>query len=108
VRRSYEVIAAAVALASSASLRVGEIDRVYRSEAFPWIEPRPGEGVPEDSIAHDNDLNPGQISEMEECDPETWLGEFAARKVDILSEQMLVQAGGWATVLLHAELNEDG
>jgi Zn-dependent peptidase ImmA (M78 family) len=85
-------------------LRAGKIDRVYRSEAFPWIEPRRGQPVPEDSIAFDCGLGPGQISEMEECDPEIWLGEFAARQVEVLSEQVLAQAGGWATVLLQAEL----
>ena len=88
-------------------LHAGRIDRIYRSEAFPWIEPRRGRPVPEDSIASDSGLVPGQISEMEECDPETWLGEFGARKVETLNEQVLAQAGGWATVLLHAELSDD-
>ena len=45
---------------------------------------------------------------MEECDSEVWLGTSAARKVDILSEQVLAQRDGWAMILLHAELNEAG
>lgn len=88
-------------------LHRGRIDRVYRSEDFPYIEPWRGQPVPSDSTAFDSDLAPGQISEMEECDPETWLGEYALRQVDVLSEQVLVQAGGWATVLLHAEMSDE-
>lgn len=88
-------------------LRSGKIDRVYRSEAFPWIEPRRGQPAPLDSIASDSGLVPGHVSETEECDPETWLGAFGALKVEVLSEQVLAQAGGWATVLLHAELSDD-
>lgn len=85
-------------------LHRGRIDRVYRSEQFPWIEPRPGQPAPVDSIAHGHRLQPGEISEMEECDPETWLGDSGARRVEVLSEQVLVQQSGWATVLLHVEL----
>jgi hypothetical protein len=43
---------------------------------------------------------------MEECEPDTWLSYSGARKVEALSEQVLVQQGGYATVLLHAELAE--
>jgi hypothetical protein len=43
---------------------------------------------------------------MEECDPETWLGASAARKVEVLSEQVLVQRGDWTIVLLHDEMAE--
>jgi hypothetical protein len=45
---------------------------------------------------------------MEECEPDTWLGEFAARQVEVLSEQVLVQTRSRATVLLHAELSDGG
>lgn len=87
-------------------LHRGLIDRMYRPETFPWIEPRRGQPVPEDSIASVHRLQPGQISEMEECEPETWFGERSARGVEVLSEQLHVQQNGWATVLLHAELAE--
>jgi Zn-dependent peptidase ImmA (M78 family) len=88
-------------------LHGGRIDRIYRSEDFPWIEPRPGQPVPEDSIGSGHRLRPGECSDMEECAPESWLGERAARRVDALSEQVLEQQNGWATVLLHAELREE-
>ena len=82
----------------------GRIEQAYRPDDFPWIEPNIGQAVPQDSIAHDHRLLPGRTTPMEECDPETWLGSYGARKVDVLSEQVLTQRDGWAMVLLHAEL----
>lgn len=87
-------------------LHRGLIDRIYRPECFPWIEPRRGQPVPEDSIASGHHLQPGQISEMEECEPETWFDERGVRGVEVLSEQIHVQQNDWATVLLHAKLTE--
>ena len=87
-------------------LHRGLIDRIYRPEGFPWIEPRRGQAVAPESIASGHNFQPGQISEMEECDPETWLGEYNARGVEVLCEQLLAQQNGWATILLHAELAE--
>lgn len=87
-------------------LHNGLIDRLYRPHDLPWIEPRPGNPVPEDSLAAEHGLAPGTISAMAECEPETWLGQSSARKVEVLSEQLLAQQGGYATVLLHAELTE--
>ena len=80
------------------------IEQAYRPADFPWIEPSIGQPVPQDSIAHDHRLLPGQNTVVEECDPETWLGSTGARKVEVLSEQVLAQRDGWAMVLLHAEL----
>lgn len=88
-------------------LNGGRIDRIYRSEDFPWIEPRSGQPVPEDSLASEHRLRPGECSGMEECEPKTWLGERGARRVEVLSEQVLAQQNGWATILLHAELGEE-
>ena len=82
----------------------GRIEQAHRPDDFPWIEPNIGQPVPQDSLAHDQRLLPGQTTALEECDPETWLGSSAARKVETLSEQVLAQRDGWAMVLLHAEL----
>ena len=87
-------------------LHNGLIDRTYRGDGFPWIEPRYRQPAPADSIATGHDLQPGQYSDMEECDPESWLGDYGARKVEVLSEQILAQQSGWATILLHAEMSE--
>nr|WP_166181171.1 ImmA/IrrE family metallo-endopeptidase [Altererythrobacter segetis] len=89
-------------------VRNGKIEQAYRPDDFPWIEPRIGEPIPDDSIVHDHRLLPGQITAMEECDPETWLGASAARKVELLSEQVLAQKNDWSMVLLHAEIVESG
>ncbi|WFL78269.1 ImmA/IrrE family metallo-endopeptidase [Altererythrobacter arenosus] len=89
-------------------LKDGHIDRTYRPDDFPWVEPRIGTQVPYDSIASDHRLMPGELSEVEECDPETWLGERASRSVEVLCEQILCQRNGYATILLHAELGEEG
>lgn len=82
------------------------VDRLYRPDDFPWIQPRIGEAIPEDSIASDHRLAPGAISEMEECEPEAWLGPSGASRVEVLSEQVLSQQRGYATILLHAEIAE--
>ncbi len=108
---SKEAMARSYAEAHRATLAVvivqnGRIDRMYRPDDFPWIEPARGGAVPNDSIAFDHGLAPGAISEMEECEPETWLGYSGRRKVEVLSEQVLSQEHGYATVLLHAELSE--
>jgi len=87
-------------------LHDGLINRTYRGDGFPWIEPRYRQPAPTDSIAAGHDLRPAQYSDMEECDPETWLGSSGARRVEVLCEQLFVQQNGWATILLHAEMNE--
>lgn len=86
--------------------RNGRIEQAYRPDDFPWIDPRIGGPVPDNSIADGHRLLPGQTTPMEECDPEVWLGSSAARKVEILSEQVLAQTDGWAMILLHAEIGE--
>ena len=87
-------------------LHDGCIDRIYRNKDFPWIEPRYSQPTPADSIATGHDLHPGQYSDMEECDPETWLGSSGARRIEVLCEQIFVQQNGWATILLHAEMSD--
>jgi Zn-dependent peptidase ImmA (M78 family) len=87
-------------------VRDGRIEQAHRPDGFPWIEPRIGEPVPDDSIALGHQLLLGQTTPMEECDPETWLGSAGARKVEVLSEQVLAQKDDWAMILLHAELPE--
>lgn len=87
-------------------LHDGLINRTYRGDGFPWIEPRYRQPAPTDSIAAGHNLKPAQYSDMEECDAETWLGSSGARRVEVLCEQIFVQQNGWATILLHAEMNE--
>jgi Zn-dependent peptidase ImmA (M78 family) len=81
--------------------------RVYRPGHFPWIEPRLGRRVPQESISFAHRLQPGELSEIEECEPETWFGEHAARRVEVTTEQLLGQSQGYAMLLLHAELTDE-
>ncbi|WP_293988371.1 ImmA/IrrE family metallo-endopeptidase [Sphingomonas sp.] len=92
--------------------RLGRIVRIYRNERhFPWIVPSVGGPIPPGSIGHSFGLEPGKFSEIEECDADTWLSECDVRRVEILTEQLLAQRGGFAMLLLHAEVSdkdEDG
>lgn len=45
------------------------------------------------------------MSELEECDPATWLSERDAGRAELLLEQVLGQAN-FAMVLLHVELSD--
>lgn len=87
-------------------LHRGRIKRFYKPDDFPFIDVSIGSEVPEDSIANGNELVSAETSELEECDPAIWLGEWSQRQVVTLSEQVMRQCDGHAMVLLHAELIE--
>ncbi|MFM6931088.1 MAG: hypothetical protein ACKOUT_02455, partial [Novosphingobium sp.] len=72
-----------------------------------WIEASVHSPVPAGSIYYDRRLLPGDMSSPEECDPELWLGTSAARKVEVLTEQVLGQKNGFAILMLHAEMRDD-
>ena len=83
------------------------IERIYRKpDVFPWIEPGRGTNVPPDSIAADDPPAAKGISEIVECEIDVWLSDYAARSVEALTEQVMWQSQGYATILLHAELGE--
>lgn len=85
-------------------LHHGRIKRFYKMDDFPFIDVRIGSEVPEESVASGYELASAETSELEECDPAMWLGEWSQRQVETLSEQVMSQRGGHAMVLLHAEL----
>lgn len=87
--------------------RYGKIARFYRGEDFPWLACRASEPVPFGSIANDASLEVGQYSEIEEVDPDVWMDDREAEKVAALTEQLLVQRGGFAMILLLAELGDE-
>lgn len=84
-------------------LRDGCVDRIYRPDTFPWIEPAIGQPVPTDSLAASRQLSPREIAPIEECEPDVWFGERAAARIDVATEQVLGQSGGYAMVLLRVE-----
>lgn len=88
-------------------IRDGKVLRLYRNErTFPWIEATVHSHVPARSIYHDRRLLPGNMSLPEECEPELWLGTSAARKIEVLTEQVLGQKNGFALLMLHAEMRD--
>lgn len=89
-------------------LRHGKVLRSYRgTDSFPWIDVGLGAAVPAASIAREHDLQPGEASSSEECEPELWLDGRGARRVEVMTEQVLAQGSGCALLLLHAELRDD-
>jgi len=86
----------------------GRVVRMYRNaELFPWIDAQWGSGVPTGSAWHERAWQPGEVSQVEECEPEVWLSTSSARRVEVLTEQVLGQVNGRAMILLHAELAGD-
>jgi hypothetical protein len=68
-------------------LRHGRIERIYRDpEIFPWIVPRAGASAPVGSLASDATPIAGKLSEVDDCEPDVWLGEGDANRVDVLTE----------------------
>ncbi|WP_072384406.1 ImmA/IrrE family metallo-endopeptidase [Novosphingobium sp. NDB2Meth1] len=105
---SKEAMARVYVTASRADIAVlilqhGRILRVYRSAEFPWIQVPIGQPVPNGSIAAGSNHEPGERTEIEECEPETWLSARACADVEVMTEQVLGQAGGFAMVLLRVE-----
>lgn len=86
-------------------LHRGVVTRVYRNPEFPWINVRIGQVAPSDSIASIA-RSAALMSELEECDPATWLSERDCGRTELLLEQVLGQAHEYAMVLLHAELTD--
>lgn len=88
-------------------IRNGSVLRHYRSpNSFPWIDTGPGQRVPPGSIYHEG-YGVHAASQVTECEPEIWLSDHEARKVDILTEQVLGQKNGFSLLLLLAELADD-
>ena len=77
--------------------------RVYRRlDDFPWITATIGQPVPSESLAA-TPLLPGEFSDIEECDADTWFDSRAAARIDVVTEQVFGQNGGYAMVLLRVE-----
>ena len=87
-------------------LQHGRLARVYRHSDMPWIERSFGTETPTDSIASGHLLKPGELSDIEECDPDLWFDARIATRVEQLTEQCPGQANGFTMLLLHAELVE--
>ena len=49
-----------------------------------------------------------ELTDAEECEPGVWFNERDARRVEVLTEQLLGQRDGFAMLLLHTELIDEG
>lgn len=87
--------------------RDGKVLNVIRSRDFPQIEPGTGDAVPSDSVWHDPRQVSGVPSPICPCEPDTWFAYSDRRSIEALTEQVLHQAGGYAMMLLHAEMRDE-
>ncbi|MGE3745556.1 MAG: ImmA/IrrE family metallo-endopeptidase [Sphingomonadaceae bacterium] len=88
--------------------RDGKVVRSYRDpKKFPWIEVATNQPVPPGSALHHSLGLPGTISDIEECEPDLWLSASAARTVASMTEQALWQRGGYALIMLHADIVDE-
>lgn len=78
----------------------GKVLRYYKNEDFPFLEVRPGHPVPRDSIAADNTLPIGVITDWEEVDGSIWLPYERGRRTRMVHEQVLPQQAGYRLTLL--------
>jgi len=88
-------------------LHHGRIQRIYRGEDVPWITSQPNRNVPTTSLASGHRLQPGNSSEILECDPDVCFGDRDARRIEMATEQLLAQGNGFSMLLIHVELGDE-
>jgi hypothetical protein len=90
-----------------AVIRNGCVLRTYRNAAnFPALAVWGGQPAPSGSLAATT-FQPGQVSNVEECEPGLWVREPNDRTVDALTEQVLGQKEGFSLLMLVAELRDE-
>ena len=90
-----------------AVIRNGCVLRTYRNAAnFPALAVWRGQPVPSGSLGGTT-FQPGQISNMEECEPQLWVRDPEDRNVEALTEQVLGQREGFSLLMLVAELRDE-
>lgn len=91
-----------------AVIRNGCVLRTYRNAAnFPDLAVWRGQAVPTGSLA-EVVSRPGQVSNVEDCEPGLWVREPDDRTVAALTEQVLGQREGFSLLMLVAELRDEG
>lgn len=90
-----------------AVIRNGHVLRTYRNAAnFPPLAVWRGRPVPSGSLAATT-FQPGQVSNVEECEPGLWVREPDDRTVEALTQQVLGQRDGFSLIMLVAELRDE-
>lgn len=85
--------------------REGRVQRFYKHEDFPFLPLARHKALPLECVSTDP-MDVGVVSDVEEVDPETWLGERDAQSILCLTEQVLGQRDGYAMTLLQTELDD--
>jgi Zn-dependent peptidase ImmA (M78 family) len=90
-----------------AVIRNGCVLRTYRNAAnFPALAVWRGQPVPSGSLAGTT-FQPGQVSNIEECEPGLWVREPDDQTVEALTEQVLGQREGFSLLMIVAELRDE-
>jgi len=90
-----------------AVIRNGCVLRTYRNAAnFPALAVWRGQPVPSGSLA-ETTFQPGQVSNVEGCEPGLWVREPDDRTVEALTEEVLGQRDGFSLLMLVAELRDE-
>lgn len=82
-----------------------KIIRSYKHEDFPFLVPRWGEEIPDESIAAGT-FDRGDFSDAEEIEPEVWLADRDCDRTLLFTEQVHGQSNGYSLILLQAELDD--
>jgi hypothetical protein len=83
------------------------VERFYRHDDFPYLPIASGKPLPLEAIAVEPP-RPGETSDTEEVDPETWVSERDVERTLLLTEQVIGQRNGYAMTLLQADLDDEG
>lgn len=87
----------------------GLLRRAYRDPArFPYLSIRSGDRLPISAEYFSRGVSDGELSTLDDADPEDWLTNADRANVLTLREQVLWQQEGFAMVLLEAEIDDVG
>lgn len=90
-----------------AVVKDGKLQRTYRSANFPSLCVQKGNPVPGSSVFCRTQAKPGHISDLVEARAQYWLQSDWGKPLPGLYEQVAHQRGGFAMILLWAEVAED-
>jgi Zn-dependent peptidase ImmA (M78 family) len=81
----------------------GKVQRCHRGLSFPDIVCAAGSMVPERSLYHRGPHPPNGASEIAACPPDLWIDVNRDLRAPTLHEQVYVQQGGFALILLRLD-----
>jgi Zn-dependent peptidase ImmA (M78 family) len=85
----------------------GRIDKIYRNiTRFPAMCIKQGDSIPPSSILFRGRQNTDQPTEIVEARSELWLESEWGKRLPVLYEQAFLQKGGFALLMLWAEVEE--